>query len=689
MKSEFGAARKLYVQNIHPRLIIGPRELAALRTETTRGVGRKILADMARHLTPACRAINDAPSDAEAVKVAAGAYFARTIWHFLDELAGWGQIAQQQAPIDAARRTLVAIAKTGLAGDAEHTGIGALSQVPFCYDLLHEHLSTEDRATVSRWMVELGIRAGLREVRKGYFRSTGVNSRLVVVITALLNLLATQGDEGVPDLSAEKAELILMLEATLHASHGENGYPIEDIGYGTGVSAYLAHVVEAAYRAGIFNGYQACPRYTKFGRSILHFVQPWGEHLTSTGDHYDVFIERSFVLGTLARMTGDRTLAWLAQTLSINKDPILPAETPLGSGRQLPASWLTLATLPPLLKPQHPRAADVPTAYVDRTRGIASFRSSWQDDALYVTLDGSHRSSSAAGHHQASAGHFCLSALGDYFGIDTGRYNMEQSCHSVVLIDGKSGRSTAGDWRQVNHAGVFTEFVPGAQVDVASVDSSHQHNCYWARRTLGLVKIKGATPYVWIVDDINKADDFADFTWQLHTSPENKIALHKQHATIRGWRRGNFLDVHFALPSVDAFPKPHTLTLSQDEAICSSTKYIANSYERARAYKRPSDMLHHSVFVRPRLLANISGYNGRFMSILLPRHKGEAPAKVSRLPSLDNTLAVKITFADVEDVLVWSFEHLLLEASTISARGNWCVERRSRATGKTLARIVG
>jgi hypothetical protein len=126
------------------------------------------------------------------------------------------------------------------------------------------------------------------------------------------------------------------------------------------------------------------------------------------------------------------------------------------------------------------------------------------------------------------------------------------------------------------------------------------------------------------------------------------------------------------------------ISFAQDETIGSATKYVPNPHERAKAYERPSDMVHYSVFVRPRLLAKVSGYNGRFMSVMIPRRNGEPPAKVERLPSLDNSLAMKLTFSKVEDTVIFAYEHNLLEAGDVSGRGQWCVVRRSRRNGRIL-----
>ena len=110
----------------------------------------------------------------------------------------------------------------------------------------------------------------------------------------------------------------------------------------------------------------------------------------------------------------------------------------------------------------------------------------------------------------------------------------------------------------------------------------------------------------------------------------------------------------------------------------------------AREYRKLVGHLEYGpVFARPRLVAKVAGYNGRFMSLMIPRRKGEKPAQVTRLPSMDNSLAVRITFDKVEDTLIWAYEHNLLEADGVKQRGQWVVVRRSRSSGKVIGCSLG
>jgi hypothetical protein len=222
-------------------------------------------------------------------------------------------------------------------------------------------------------------------------------------------------------------------------------------------------------------------------------------------------------------------------------------------------------------------------------------------------------------------------------------------------------------------------------------------DCYWARRTLGLVKDPkghGMPAYVWTVEDVNKANDYREFWWAMNLHPDHTVRLSRDHAVVTGSEHGNRLFVHFVLPDSAAYPKPHRLTLAQDHQQYGSYAYPMGEGNDpkalARAYRRLTGHLEYGpVFYRPRVLGKVAGYNGRFMAIMIPRKKGAAPAAVESLKTLDNSLAVRITVGAVEDTLIWSYEHGLLEAGDISARGQWCLVRRAPETGRVLDWALG
>jgi len=702
MRFAFGCARELYASRVHPRVLLGPEDVATLRRRARSGYARAILDGMRRKVGPLAEWLLAQTDLVEALTVQYRDANYGCLWN-LHDMAMVGLLDGDRRAIEAVKRTLLAMVRMD-AERAEHLGFRGsvycmvFGLYPLAFDLLHSEFTADEARRFCKWIVSRNIRPAIRKAWPLYFKCAGANTPICETLPALIGLMSVLNDPGVPDLSSETARLISLLEATLHTAINPDGYPEEDMGYGTCVVAALAQIVEPLRRAGLYDVYACCPRYARFGQAVLHFVQPWGENLSTTGDHGDDFGWREMVLARQAEESGDAALLWLLQTLSYGWHPAhrLPKdrphtflEVPLRRGLQVPASAVSLLFADKFRKAKHPSMTNPPTQFRDRGRGIVSFRSGWGKDDTLVVFDASQRSPSGQGHQHASCGHFSLSALGEYFAVDTGRYNMEQNCHNVVLVDGRSGRSTDGEWRMMYEHGVLIDYEPGEFCDSAAVDSSHQHDCYWARRHLGLVKGRGAPAYVWTVDDINKANDYREFHWQLHTSPENKITIHGETAVIEGWRHGNLLDVHFALPDPKLYPKPHTLKLSQDVATPSSYNYVTAPYERAKQFSRPADMVHYSVFYRPRLLAKVAGYNGRFMSVMVPRRRGTERAQVVRLASIANSIAVKITFPQVEDTIIFAYEHNLLEAGDVVGRGQWCVVRRSRRSGHVLCHALG
>jgi len=682
----FGAARDLYKKGAHPRVLLGASDLPGLRRTLARGDGKKIAAAFRKRVRPAVREVLGVGSSGELVDTEV-----KGIGLAMD-MAMLAVLDDDDGALEAVRRILAACPKFEARGPASGQPRHRLAcsgggRLAWAYDLVQPHLSPAERRAVCRWLYRCGVKRTLSELLPRYFLNAGQNIAMNQFLNTLNVLLAIDGEDGVPDLAADWARVLPMFEATLSTVTGPNGYPAEDMGYGTGMFARAAQSAETLRRAGIFDAYRECPRYEKFGNAMLHLVQPWGENLSTTGDHGDDIGARVFVLGRIAQETGDPTLLWLLQTLSYHQ------EVKLRRGMQVEDSVFSLLLADQFKKAVHPskRRPQPATPFCDTARGIVTFRSGWKADDTFVVFDGSRRCPAAQGHEHASCGHFSLSAFGEYFAVDTGRYNIEQNCHNVTLVDGKSGRSTDGEWISTKYAGVLTQFAPGEFVDVAAVDSSHQHDCFWAWRHLGLVKGGGAPAYVWVVDDINKNNDWGTYWWQLHTCPENTIRLHKSHATVTGWRHGNKMDVHFALPGRENYHPPHRLVgLVQDVATPSSYKYV-NPFKQDRLsqFARPADQIHYSTFLRPRLVAKIEGVNGRFLSVMLPRRKGQKPARVTRLASRPGSLAVRIAFAGVEDTLIFAHEHAVLEAADVRARGHWCVVRRDRRTGHVLERAVG
>lgn len=624
----------------------------------------------------------------------------RVIITSLHDMALVGLLGDDEKAWEAARRVLIS---------------GAISQgtpeiVVFAYDLLQTRLSAADQRLMSAAGVER-LREFLKRAGPVHLLGAGGNHVLTYLLYALLWLLAIDGDPGTPALDAERATLLRGFEAGLYSALGEGGYPAEDMGYGTMMTERLVLAATCLRRAGLCDAYGKSPRLARSGQAILHFVQPWGGFLSNTGDHGDGFREREQALPHLARYNNDPTLMWLMGTIDSsgldadqrgNRDMTSRVIT-LAPGFEVPINAMSLISLPDAPLPMHPRQADVPTAFRDSDRGIVSFRSGWNDDATFVYFDGSQRPTGAQGHAHDSGGHFSLTALGEYFAVGPGRYGIEQDQHNVMLIDGKSGRTTNGEWGASPHQGRLIAYRPDPLCDYAAADNTPQANCHWSVRHLGLVKgdipvgrgIKGpgqdgnptgleTLGYVWTVDDVNAADDYRQFWWTLWSEPGNKIEMDGDHALIHGRRHGGTLHVHFAIPSPDSYPKPHTLELSQDMPNTSSYKYVSRKQQEISAF----NTVHHAVYFRPRLTAKLSGWNGNLMAVMIPQKQGEPVPTIESVPTVMGALAMRLTFEHFKDTIIWAYTHQLLEADGIRGRGQWTVVRRARADGRVLAHAI-
>ena len=697
MSFAFGIAAPLYEQRAHPRLLCDAADLARLREQVRDGYGARILAALREKVRPVVAEVLAAPDCAAFLPGGAGGGSGHAL-PFLADVAFIAALDNDASAQEAARRVLVALpaaarrqARDRLSIAYSHAGTVALA-----FDLAAPRLPPDERAAVATWLAAASVRETLATLTDGHFLlHAGMNIPMDGMITALLSLLAVAGEPGVPDLAAEQATLRRYLEATLHSFLGPAGYPAEDIGYGNGMATYVAPAVEAARRAGLYDAYAACPRWTKFGRAMVHFAQPWGGVLSNTGDYGADFGVTSLILPRLAQETGDATLLWLHGRTTYPFAQSGPwgdrsrwrsdfPELTLAPDFRVPVDLYSLLTLDALATPPAPpAAAGLPTQFMDPDRGIVSLRSDWTPDATFVVFDGAQRPAGAQGHAHDSGGHFSLSALGEYFAIDTGRYNIEQEHHNVVIVDGRSGHVGDGSWVSSHYQAQLAGYWPGAFVDAAEVVSSQMSDCYWAKRTLALVKGGDAPAYVFTVEDVNKANDYCEFWWLLNVHPDSRIEVHDDWATVVGATHGHRLEVHFALPAPTEYPRPHTLALHQHVQLAGSPKeYGGDQHRQAEEYRRRvGNLAYGPVFERPRLVAKVAGYNGRFLSVLLPRRRDEPPATVTRLASPENCLAVRLTFAQVEDTLIWAYEHHLLEAGDVVARGRWCVVRRERATG--------
>lgn len=691
---EFGAAKEQYALPRHPRLLIGEADIPALRAMTGEGDAarlRALLRDRAEHLSQTLSGLEEIQPDSPIIEP----QLASKQLPGLDDMALAGVLDGTSEMIESARHLLLAAARYDAALPdstlpSQKLAWGGGRHIAWAYDLIHGHLGDSDRRVISQWLWQVGIKEFLERCGSSGLESAGSNVQLLGLVSALFSLMAIAGDEEVPDITESRDQLIRLLKASVRSVLGPDGYPWEDIGYGTAVIALLAPLLDAVRRAGWWDAYEDSGRLRKFGHAMLQFVQPWGGSLSVTGDHGDGFADREFILARLAHLNNDPTLLWLSGTLEYPPQRLgqwselrrFHPEMKLADGRNLPISGLSLLVWPWLKEPQTPLQADSPPRFIDHGRGIVSQRTGWNADDMLLVVDGSQRSSSVRGHDHESAGHFNLSAKGGYFAIDMGRYSVDRLHHNVV-VPGESKEAHA-DWKMTNHHGRLIRNETGPHCDWVGIDASQQAGCHWSYRHIGMIRARGGPSYVWMMDDVNLDDGKSGkqpYQWLLHTSPENRITLDESSAIIEAWRGGNHLDVFFSTEADSG------LQLSVREQRCGSSNYITPEIlaQRLATYgDSPREMIHGPVFQCPLLTARTSGYRLRQLSVLVPRNRQSTRPRFRAMESIPNTLAFELEEDGYRDRFVWAIDHGLLIAPGIDAKGLWHWERQDMA-GKVIA----
>lgn len=677
----FGQAATLYRKAVHPRLLLDRDGIEELKERAGSSNGRAILRAMRRQVSPAVRVAGEVGdlrnlfSSKDEKARQAGALLHTHVF----DLALLGLLQEDDRALDAAVRTVDAAPELIRALPEKMERGGPNRALFLAYDILYDRLDPGAAAELRREVLERIIEWYGPRIEREMFVAPGMNMPIGRCLHVAFPALAFQGDPGMPDLRPRIETCSRFLRGFCRTALGPNGYPEEDIGYGTSCVSSVTELGELLFRSGHFNLFRH-PGWRRFGQALLHFVQPWGHSLTVTGDFGHLPSLSSMLLARMTHETGDRSLLWVYRQLDLGSQS---PQVRLSNGLRVMAGYSSLLYLNVLEGrfPQ-PGEAGVPMQFCDRGRGIVSVRSSWGPEATYAHFDSSQRRPSVMGHWHCSAGHFSLSALGEYFSIDTGRYNIDRDQHSVMLVDGQSPYSTQGEWTATNVMGRILDFTPGDLLDTAVIDSSQMSDCFWSFRTLGLVKGDEVTPYLWTVDDVNKANDFREFWWTLQTHPSNRVGVRGERAWIHGHRHGNRLDIGFAYPGPEEYPKPHRLKLEWGEITTSSYKYETGDY---RKKLRRRDPMAWSALWRPRLMAKLSGYNGKLMAVMVPVRKGRAQVRIERLASVPNSLAMKVYFARVTDTLIYAYEHGFLEAEDIAGEGDFALVRRRRRDGAVLA----
>ncbi|HXV14451.1 MAG TPA: heparinase II/III family protein [Candidatus Krumholzibacteria bacterium] len=210
-------------------------------------------------------------------------------------------------------------------------------------------------------------------------------------------------------------------------------------------------------------------------------------------------------------------------------------------------------------------------------RGLYHFRTGWQttkttiDDVVFTFHSGKFQ----GGHAQEDQNTFALYAYGAKFAIDHGAGGLgkESEAHNLVLVDGL-GQHNAGS--SIGTDGRIAEYLLGGSADYVVGDATQAYATYsefnapgvpfpgvdWSwgysganpvqhafRRVL-VVHGEASSPYIVVMDDIDKDGAPHLYQWRMHTHFGNTVNTAASPWTIEG--AGAAMDVHLLHPSAES-----------------------------------------------------------------------------------------------------------------------------------------
>ncbi len=308
----------------------------------------------------------------------------------------------------------------------------------------------------------------------------------------------------------------------------------------------------------------------------------------------------------LARRLGHETSQWMAQSLQ----------------------WPNLASMAylwydPSVSAQAPDG--LPLYHLCDDKGIFAWRSSWEDDATYLSLKSG---SFFSGHEQPDAGQFILHRAGVPYIVDLGYSYLKMTHeHNVLLFDGEGQRGEGAQWmpavdpvhwaevEQVLAHGSYFDVVanPGPMVESPKVES-------WRREVVGLA------PDLFFVRDTVSATATVDVAFLLHAYVSEPPASSRQTYSA--------LDTRLENPFSEVAPGRWELTPQADATVM----HLADlSFDSWGAGVDPT------MFV-PEQTLDTREYNTNFDSFQLGHH-------LRRTISTDSTSSLMaLWFGDALDV---------------------------------------
>jgi hypothetical protein len=488
---------------VHPRVLIGPKELITLRqlVQTTEA-GQHVLTAMENHLnallTPGKElatvyeglikgdkgSLSNAPND-----------WLRKHVPFVLAMECYDVMLRQ----DEKRGRQVASALVTLASIPRNQGEDTdVMNLALSYDFDYPYMTEDQRAI---------IRQGIASTTAGKI-AYGSNAPadwndynwIPRATTLLLSALAIEGEKGY-DSSIYPASQKVMKDF-LHYGITGTGGGLEEMHYfhyGMDEGA-LAMVAFARHGDDLF----AEPHYRALPNWLIASIEPFGNaftmHQDSTNDQGGepgnyVILKWTWPADPVVDMiwknyvqVGYQNLNGWDKWLPVLLFPSDPKAFPSYTGRTPQTKWGIDETAIPANYPDPVAGIDalhLPLSYWDPQRGLLITRDKWGDDGMVLNFDINTQANGGGSHYHSNSTMFTFSALRRKWAIERGFHIVDTKDNSLILIDGRGqGYYPIG--------GTTAEYREDADLTVIAGDASDPY--HWMTRNqqqLGAPYLKG------------------------------------------------------------------------------------------------------------------------------------------------------------------------------------------------------
>ncbi|MCX5662941.1 MAG: hypothetical protein NTW19_24925 [Planctomycetota bacterium] len=628
--------RRLFVENIHPRVLVSPDELPALKARAKTGLNARALAEVVRrsHLwtDPDSPQRIDPALGLEAAKKRSDPVLGGELHQAIHALGFAYAFTGNKLWADRAVPLLRMMCAKGV-DETDFYATTSDGALPIAYDLLAPGLSADDRR-----FVEVYLRRGIELYEAGVLNRTGtlwgLGTNLFFHTFELYVMQLAAVFDNVTDWPRldKINELIRM---GIHHGLDEGGAIYEGPSYGTGDAAWISTVAEVLLRAGVADLWTEEPKFAAMVRHWAYLILPGMRGQNPIGDAWRYKKGHPHWAAALhAARLNDDALWWVWEQMRSRTTQGPPGEEqPMPEFIEYRLGW-TLLYENEAARVVTPGQAGWPSARNSGSFGVITMRSGWQDDDLYFSLLAAGRTPGCCIHQHVDAGHFSLFALGEAFSIDTGYGDAMGKFHSVLMPYGDEPRAAPHGFDHMWNGGRVQSFAAGKKADYACVDVHDAWECRWALRGALTVRAAGAEPYVLILDDFNPSPTLASFLWLMNSEPGNRVEIDAQaeRVTVQGKR--NRLELAWSHPGPADYPVEHRVELDTDTIDSMGLPHRTegvNYFHGSAGASWPRGGGRWGAGMRPRVKALLYGYNGQLLTALLPRRAGTPAVGVQRI----------------------------------------------------------